>query len=93
MPKRKKKSIEEITSLEDGMILDYITGQPVKDNSKEQVRQRMARAFFHEYGINVKDMEPDFKVRVDGRLKKLDIVIFKPESELVLAFTPQVDAA
>ena len=70
-----------ITSLEEGKILDYITGQPVKDSPKEQVRQRIARALFHEYGISVEDMEPDFKMKVDGRRKKIDIAIFKPGTE------------
>jgi type I restriction enzyme M protein len=69
---------DEVTSLEEGMLLDYITGKPVKDTPKEQVRQRIARALFHEYGISVDDMVPDFKMRVDGRLKKVDIAIFNP---------------
>jgi len=67
---------DEVTSLEEGMLLDYITGEPVKDTPKEQVRQRIARALFHEYGISVDDMVPDFKMRVDGRLRKVDIAIF-----------------
>ena len=41
MAKRKKKAPENITALEEGMTLDYITGQPVKDNAREQVRQRI----------------------------------------------------
>ena len=60
----------EVTSLEEGRLLDYITGKPVKDTPKEQVRQRIARALFHEYGISVDDMLPDFKLRVDGRLEE-----------------------
>ena len=68
----------EVASVEEGMLLDYITGEPVKDTPKEQVRQRIARALFHEYGISVEDMVPDFKMRVDGRLKKIDIAIFNP---------------
>jgi type I restriction enzyme M protein len=72
---------DDVTSLEEGKILDYITGEPVKDSPKEQVRQRIARALFHEYAISVEDMEPDFKMKVDGRNKKLDIAIFKSGSE------------
>ena len=64
-------------SLEDGSILDYITNEAVKDSPKEQVRQRIARALFHEYAISVDDMAPDFKVRVDGRQKKVDIAVFE----------------
>jgi type I restriction enzyme M protein len=61
--------------------LDYITGRPVVENDKERVRQRMARVMFHEYGISVDDMEPDFRVKVDGSNKKIDIAIFDPGAE------------
>lgn len=77
----KKNAASEVTALEEGKILDYITGKPLKDSAKEQVRQRIARALFHEYGISVDDMEPDFKLKVDGRNKKIDIAIFEPGAE------------
>jgi type I restriction enzyme M protein len=66
------------SSLEEGMILDYITGKAIKDSGKEQVRQRLARALFHEYGISVDDMIPDYRMKIDGRTKKVDIAIFIP---------------
>ena len=72
---------DEVTSLEEGKVLDYITNEPVKDTPKEHVRQRIARAFFHEYGISVDDMVPDFKMKVDGRQKKIDIAIFEPGAD------------
>ena len=72
---------DEVTSLEEGKILDYITGDPIKDSAKEQVRQRIARALFHEYGISVEDMARDFKMKIDGRRKKVDIAIFAPGEE------------
>jgi type I restriction enzyme M protein len=71
-------SEDEVTSLEEGKLLDYITGAPVKDSPKEQVRQRIARALFHEYAISVEDMVPDFKMTIDGRRKSIDIAIFEP---------------
>ncbi len=71
----------EPTAIDEGMILDYITGQPIKDSAKEPVRQRIARALLHEYGISVADMEPDFRMKIDGKSKKVDIAIFTPESE------------
>lgn len=64
--------------IEEGKIFDYITGGPLKDTDKEQVRQRIARAIIHEYGIAAEDMEPDFKVKVQGKTRKLDIAIFSP---------------
>lgn len=72
---------DELTAIEDGKILDYITGKPVAETDKERVRQRIARALFHEYGISVDDMEPDFKVKVEGSNKKIDIAIFEPGAE------------
>lgn len=66
------------TPIGDGVVLDYITGEPVKETPKEAVRQRIARAFFHEYAIAVDDMEPDFPVVVNGKRKKADIAIFDP---------------
>jgi type I restriction enzyme M protein len=66
--------------IEEGRILDYITGRAIKDSPKEQVRQQIARALFHEYGISVEDMAAGFKVPVDGRTKTADIAIFEPGS-------------
>jgi hypothetical protein len=74
-------STDEINAIENGKIFDYITGKPIAENDKERVRQRIARALFHEYGISVDDMEPDFKVKVDGSNKKIDIAIFERSSE------------
>lgn len=68
---------DDATAIEDGNTLDYITGRVVPDTEKERVRQRIARALFHEYGISVDDMVPDYKLRIDGRLRKLDLVIFE----------------
>lgn len=70
--------MEEISAIGDGSILDYVTGRVISDSEKERVRQRIARALFHEYGISVDDMVPDFKLRIEGRLRKLDLVIFEP---------------
>ena len=61
----------------DGFILDFISGaKEVKDSPKEQVRQCIARALFHEYAISVEDMEADFPVQVAGRRRQVDIAIF-----------------
>jgi len=61
----------------DGYLLDFISGAGrLKDTPKEQVRQRIARALFHEYGISVEDMAADFPVRVAGKRRSIDIAIF-----------------
>lgn len=68
-------------TIEDGKLLDYITGKIINETAKEQVRQRISRALFHEYGISVDDMLPDFKVKLDGKNKSIDIVVFEPGTE------------
>ena len=63
--------------LRDGFTLDFISGtKEVKESPKELVRQRIARALFHEYGISVEDMAADFPVLVGGRRRRVDIAIF-----------------
>lgn len=69
---------DDANDLDEGKIFDYITGASLKDSAKEQVRQRIARAIIHEYGIAAEDMEPDFKVKVGGKNRKLDIAVFHP---------------
>jgi len=84
-PEEETAEIGVADVVEEGRVLDYITQGLVKETPKELVRQRVSRAFFHEYGISVDDMVPDFPVRVSGKLKKVDIAVFKPETEHVIA--------
>ncbi|MGR5433201.1 methylation-associated defense system DNA methyltransferase MAD2 [Vibrio owensii] len=74
----------QVQTIEEGKVFDYITNKPVKDTPKERVRQRIARALLHEDGINVEDMHPDFKMKVNGKMKKVDIAIFLPGTEHVI---------
>ena len=61
----------------DGFLLDFISGtKEVKETPKELVRQRIARALFHEYGISVDDMAADFPVQAGGRRRRVDVAIF-----------------
>jgi hypothetical protein len=70
---------DEAEAVPDGRILDFISGTAeLKDTPKEQVRQRIARALFHEYDISVEDMEGDYAVTVGGRKRRIDIAIFRP---------------
>ena len=63
--------------IRDGFILDFISGtKEIKETAKELVRQRIARALFHEYGISVEDMATDFPVLVGGRRRRADLVVF-----------------
>ncbi len=73
------KTDDDADVVQDGRVLDFISGtKELKDSAKEQVRQRIARALFHEYGISVDDMEADFSVSIGGRRRRVDIAIFRP---------------
>ncbi|SBW20811.1 hypothetical protein FDG2_1814 [Candidatus Protofrankia californiensis] len=74
-----------LESIAEDEIFDYITGRPVKQTEKEKVRQRVARALFHEYGIAVDDMQPDFPIPAGAgaerrRVRKADIAVFAHEA-------------
>lgn len=77
--KKQEEALEvtDVVSVEDGRVVDYITGKLKNDTAKEQVRQRIARAIFHEYGFAPDDMEPDFPINVEGRRRRVDIAVFK----------------
>ena len=76
----------QVTALEEGQIVDYITGEAIKETEKEKVRQRIARALVHEHGIDPADMARDFRVMVSEegaqrkRTKSADIAIFESGS-------------
>lgn len=82
------ETTETIEAIEDGMILDYITDQPIKEGPKEPVVQRTARALFHEYHIDIDDMVRDFVVTVEEanskkKKIKIDIAIFSAGDEQI----------
>lgn len=74
-----------VRHLDEGYIVDFLTNEPVKDNGKEQVRQRILRVLFHEYQVAPEDMARDFPIKVDLdgkiRTKRADIAVFAPGAE------------
>jgi type I restriction enzyme M protein len=69
-------------SLAEDEVTDFITGNVVKLKGHEEVRQRIVRALFHEYGISTLDMARDFPIPVNlagqrRATKKADIAIFE----------------
>ncbi|MGV9925187.1 methylation-associated defense system DNA methyltransferase MAD2 [Nocardia rhamnosiphila] len=73
-------------TLADDEVFDFIKNEPVKMRANEEVRQEIARALFHEYGISVDDMERDYPIHVQAQgarklRKKADIAIFKSGTE------------
>lgn len=75
------KKQTEVLAIEDGMMLDYLTNNLIKETPKEFVRQKTLRALFHEYGISAEDMALDFNTTVGGKRKKIDIAIFEHGAE------------
>ncbi|AAN54519.1 N-6 DNA methylase [Shewanella oneidensis MR-1] len=75
------KKQQEVLAIEDGMMLDYLTNNPIKETPKELVRQKTLRALFHEYGLSAEDMALDFNTTVGGKRKKIDIAIFEHGAE------------
>ncbi len=69
----RKTPEDTLDAIASGFTLDYVSNKPVKETPKELVRQRVARAFIHEYGFSPDDMEIDFAI---GGRKKVDIAIF-----------------
>lgn len=73
---------EESISIPDGSLLDIVSGtRHLKDTPKEQVRQRIARALFHEHNISYEDMELDFPITVNKKRHRIDIGIFHHAQE------------
>jgi type I restriction enzyme M protein len=83
----------------DGKIVDYITGQWVKESEQEKVRQNFERTLVEEYNYSTKDIRVDFKIKVwDGSrqlTKKVPLAVMKEESEnpciLILVNKPKSD--
>lgn len=76
-----KDKEQKILAIEDGMLLDYLTNNPIKQTPKELVRQKTLRALFHEYGLSAEDMALDVPIKVDGKRKKIDIAIYEHGKE------------
>jgi type I restriction enzyme M protein len=54
---------------------------PSRNTQKRPCASGSRGRCFHEYGISVDDMVPDFLVPVSGKRKRADIAIFKAGSE------------
>lgn len=76
-----KDKEQKVLAIEDGMLLDYLTNNPIKQTPKELVRQKTLRALFHEYGLSAEDMALDVPIKVDGKRKKIDIAIYEHGAE------------
>src|SRR5262245_33687787 len=79
----------------EGLVFDYITNRYVPDSPKEQVRQWIARALFHEYGLSPNNMQRDFPIPLQGsdgrmRRKRVEIAIFDHEQPHTLEYLRRI---
>ena len=77
-------------SLAEDEVIDFITGNPVKLKGNEEVRQRIARGLYFEYGIRVRTWSGISPSRCPrpasgDTTKRADIAIFEPGAEHTLA--------
>jgi type I restriction enzyme M protein len=73
--------LQDAPALAEGVMTDFITGQPVRETEKEKVRQEVARQLIFEYQIAPENMQADFPVKVEGKRKRVDIAIFDAGKE------------
>ncbi|HEY1607339.1 MAG TPA: N-6 DNA methylase [Allosphingosinicella sp.] len=67
----------------EGMVVDFLTGQFVRDTPEEYVRQNIEKALVRQYQYDPSDIAPEFPIKVGSSRKRVDIVIFKPDADHV----------
>ena len=83
----------------DGKIVDYITGQWVKESEQEKVRQNFERTLTEEYNYLKEDIRVEFKIKVwngsKQQTKKVPLAVMKEGTEdpyiLILINKPKSD--
>jgi type I restriction enzyme M protein len=85
---KKKKKIMPATStlsqdnvVPEGYVIDFLTGKFVKDTPEEYVRQNIEKALVRQYHYNPSECEPEFRIKMGSSKPRVDIVIFKPNSD------------
>lgn len=70
-------SVQPTRTVPDGFLPDFLTGEFVRDNPEEYVRQNLERALVEQYGYAIGDCVPEFKIKVgSSRRRSVDIVVF-----------------
>lgn len=67
---------DDSTTLDEGQIYDFISGEPVKDSPTERIVQSIARSLVNEYGFDLDQIEREYKIvyevyKEDGKTKKV----------------------
>jgi type I restriction enzyme M protein len=66
-----------VGTIPDGKVIDFLTGQPVKDTAEEYVRQNIEKALVRQYRYDPNNCLPEFPIKVGSSRKRVDIVAFE----------------
>ncbi len=61
----------------EGMRVDFLTQQPVRDTPEEYVRQNLERALVRQYKYPADLCLPEFPIRVGSSRRRVDIAVFR----------------
>lgn len=68
---------ENIVSIPDGKIMDFLTKRFVNDTPEEYVRQNIEKALVRQYKYAANDCEPEFSIKAGSSTKRVDVVVFE----------------
>ena len=68
---------ENIMSIPDGKIMDFLTKRFVNDTPEEYVRQNIEKALVRQYKYATNDCEPEFSIKAGSSTKRVDVVVFE----------------
>jgi len=72
---------EELIEIEEGYLEDYLTGDPIKDNPEERVRQIYLKRLNEEYNYPKRHIEKEFMIQKGSKkIGPADIVIFHSDA-------------
>jgi len=63
-------------SVPEGHILDFLTGEAVRDTPEEYVRQNIEKALVRQYKYLPSDCQPEFRLRMGSSKPRVDIAVF-----------------
>jgi type I restriction enzyme M protein len=72
---------QEVISIPDGFISDYIDGKLRKDTPEEYVRQNIEKRLVDEHGYSKKQIAVEFPVKLGSGKKRADIAIFQESDD------------
>lgn len=70
-----------IESIPEGKIVDFLTGQQVKDTAEEYVRQNIEKALVRQYNYAREECRPEFRIKFGASNPRVDVAIFPPGVE------------